>query len=110
MSVIYNNETHTGYGEWMSHTITAEAKDCAFCHENPEVLCEGCEGQMLGDGGSFLPQDTIDRIIGAQITTTTTTTTAATKTTPTEGAPGFAGISATAIIGIMYLMIRRRQI
>ena len=112
MSVIYNNETHTGYGEWMSHTITAEAKDCAFCHENPEVLCEGCEGQMLGDGGSFIPQDTIDRIIGAQITTTTAaaTTAAATETMPTEGAPGFAGISATAIIGIMYLMIRRRQI
>ncbi|KAF5420219.1 MAG: hypothetical protein C5S44_08790, partial [Candidatus Methanocomedens sp.] len=55
-------ETHTGYGEWMPHTITAEAKDCAFCHEKREVFCEGCEGQMLGDGGSFIPQETIDRL------------------------------------------------
>jgi hypothetical protein len=41
-------------------------KDCAFCHENSEVLCEGCEdeGHILGEGGSFIPQATIDRIIG----------------------------------------------
>ena len=106
MSTSYGDETHTGYGEWMPHTITAEAKDCAFCHENREVLCEGCEGQMLGDGGSFIPQETIDRIIGAHIATPTP---AATEPTPAEGVPGFAGIFAAVIIGIVYLMMRGRR-
>ena len=64
MDASYNNETHTGYGEWFSHTITADAKDCDFCHEDREVLCEGCEGQIIGEGGSFISQETIDRIYG----------------------------------------------
>jgi hypothetical protein len=106
MSACYGDETHTGYGEWMPHTITAEAKDCAFCHENREVLCEGCEGQMLGDGGSFIPQETIDRIIGAHITTPTP---APTEPTPEEGVPGFTGISAAVVIGIVYLMARKQE-
>jgi hypothetical protein len=103
MSTSYGDETHTGYGEWMPHTITAEAKDCAFCHENREVLCEGSEGQMLGDGGSFIPQETIDRLIGAHITTPTPT---ASEPMPAEGVPGFGGIFASVIIGIVYLMMR----
>ncbi|MEA1908398.1 MAG: cytochrome c3 family protein [Euryarchaeota archaeon] len=110
MSASYGNETHTGYAEWMPHTITAEAKDCAFCHENREVLCEGCEGQMLGDGGSFIPQETIDRIIGAHITAPTPAATeSATEPTPAEDTPGFAGMFAAAIIGIVYLMARKRE-
>ena len=44
MEAIYGDTSHKGYGEWFSHTVTDEAKDCAFCHENSEVLCEGCEG------------------------------------------------------------------
>ena len=104
----YDGETHTAYAAWMPHTITDEPKDCAFCHENREVLCEGCEdeGHILGEGGSFIPQATIDRLIGAHITPTPTP--AAAEATATEGTPGFAGIFATAIIGIVYLMIRRR--
>ena len=61
----YNNATHVGYGEYFTHAITKEGKDCSFCHDNPEVLCEGCEGEILGQGGSFIPQEIIDRIIGA---------------------------------------------
>ena len=110
MSASYGDETHIGYGEWMSHTITAEAKDCAFCHENREVLCEGCEGQMLGDGGSFISQETIDRIIGAHISIPALAATeAATEPTPTEGMPGFTGMFAAVIIGITYLMARKRE-
>jgi len=62
MEAIYDNATHMGYGEWFPHTVTDKAKDCAFCHESKEVLCEGCEGDILGQGGSFIPQETIDRI------------------------------------------------
>ena len=110
MDAIYDNETHTGYGEWFSHTVTNVAKDCAFCHENREVLCEGCEDQMLGDSVSFIPQATIDRIIGAHITTPAVTkpTSEPTESTPAEGAPGFAGIFAAASIGAVYLMMRGR--
>ncbi len=99
MSTIYGNETHTGYGEWMPHTITADAKDCAFCHEDGEVLCEGCEGQMLGEGGSFIPQATIDRIIGAHIATPTPT--------PEEGTPGFGVVVAFAGLLLAVLLFRR---
>ncbi|NMG82589.1 MAG: PEGA domain-containing protein, partial [Methanosarcinales archaeon] len=62
METMYNNATHTGYGEWFSHTVTDKAKDCAFCHENPEVFCEGCEGEILGEGGSFISQEKIDHL------------------------------------------------
>ncbi len=65
MTSAYNNATHTGYGAWFPHTVTDKAKECADCHENPEVLCKGCEGEILGEGGSFIPQEVIDRIIGA---------------------------------------------
>ena len=111
MSASYGNETHTGYAEWMPHTITAEAKDCAFCHENREVLCEGCEGQMLGDGGSFIPQETIDRIIGLTKPSPAmpAATEAATEPTPAKGMPGFTGIFAAVIIGITHLMARKRE-
>jgi len=59
-----DNASHIGYGEWFSHTVTADAKDCDFCHEDKTVLCEGIEAQMLGEGGSFISQETIDRIYG----------------------------------------------
>ena len=59
------SEIHHGYGEWNSHTITAEGRNCTFCHENPDVLGQGLEGQILGEGGSLIPQETIDRILSA---------------------------------------------
>ena len=101
MDATYDNEMHTGYGEWFSHTITDKPKDCAFCHENREVLCEGCEGQMLGDGGSFIPQTTIDRIIGAHITPTPT---------PTEvpDTPGFGFMVAFAGLLSAVLLFKRQ--
>ncbi len=83
----------------MPHTITADAKDCAFCHEDGEVLCEGCEGQMLGEGGSFIPQATIDRIIGAHLATPTPT--------PEEGTPGFGVVVAFAGLLLAVLLFRR---
>jgi hypothetical protein len=79
-----------GWGEWFAHTVTAEAKDCAFCHENKEVLCEGCKGEILGEGGSFISQETIDRIYGVSAPTEA----------PTQEPPGFEiafGIVALAI-------------
>ncbi|RZN15275.1 MAG: hypothetical protein EF812_03030 [Methanosarcinales archaeon] len=63
-AVCSNNKTHSVYFEFMPHTITKEAKDCAFCHNSKEVLCEGCEGQIIGPGGEFISQNTIDRIYG----------------------------------------------
>nr|CBH37853.1 hypothetical secreted protein [uncultured archaeon] len=66
MEATYENETHTGYGEWFPHTITKEAKNCTFCHNRSsgsEVLCDGCEGQILGEGGSFIPQVWIDWLL-----------------------------------------------
>ena len=98
MSTSYGDETHVGYGSWMPHTITDKPKDCAFCHENREVLCEGCEGQMLGEGGAFIPQDTIDRIIGAHVTPTPTTE---------EGIPGFG--FAVAFIGLVSVVLLFRR-
>ncbi|MCW3128640.1 MAG: cytochrome c3 family protein [Methanophagales archaeon] len=66
MTAMHDNATHTGWAEWFPHTVTNKSKDCAFCHENRAVLCEGCEGQLLGPpGASFIPQEVIDRIIGA---------------------------------------------
>lgn len=62
MEAQYDNATHIGYGEWFSHTTTDKAKDCIFCHENPEVFCEGCEGEILGKGGAFISQEKIDRL------------------------------------------------
>ncbi len=96
-----SNATHTGYGEWFAHTVTAEAKDCAFCHENKEVLCEGCEGEILGQGGSFIPQETIDRIYGiGTMPAETETEVPATATSEETSTPGFEiafGIVALAI-------------
>lgn len=62
------SEIHHAYGEWNSHTITSEGKDCVFCHENPDVLGQGLEGQIVGEGGSLLSQETIDRVIAADLT------------------------------------------
>jgi len=108
MEAIYDNATHMGYGEWFSHTVTDEAKDCAFCHESKEVLCEGCEGEMLGQGGSFIPQATIDRIYGMAMPTATPTAPPATPT-PTAKPPGFELIFAViAIAAVAYLVKKRR--
>ncbi len=58
------NMTHTGYAAWKTHTVTREAKNCTACHRSSEALCEGCEGQqILGEGGSFIPQEIIDWVL-----------------------------------------------
>ncbi|MCK4668161.1 cytochrome c3 family protein [Candidatus Dependentiae bacterium] len=102
-STSYGDDTHTGYAAWMPHTITDEPKDCAFCHENREVLCEGCEGQILGEGGSFIPQDRIDQIIGAHVTSTPVTA----EPTATKGTPGFGFVLAFAGLLLVVLLFRR---
>lgn len=68
MNVTLGNESHLGYGYWYAHTTTATGKDCVFCHENPDVLGQGLEGQILADGGSLLSQETIDRVLTADLT------------------------------------------
>ena len=103
------NATHTGYGEWFAHTVTAEAKDCAFCHENKEVLCEGCEGEILGQGGSFISQDTIDRIYGISTTPAETATEAPTEApAPTEEPAGFEVVICIGVLAIAAYLGKRR--
>jgi hypothetical protein len=107
MEAIYDNASHMGYGEWFSHTISDEAKDCAFCHRNPEVLCEGCEGEMLGKGGTFIPQETIDRVLAAPIETPAPTPVETPVATPTP--PGFELIFAVIAIAVVVLLAKRRH-
>lgn len=116
-----SNATHTGWAEWFPHTVTAEAKDCAFCHENKEVLCEGCEGQMMGEGGSFISQEKIDKIYWTAAATeepsvtpseiTATPTTATEVPTETEeSTPGFEAVFAvTGLLAVAYLVIKTRR-
>lgn len=102
-STSYGNDTHTGYAAWMSHTITDEPKNCEFCHENRDVLCENCEGQIMGEGGSFIPQATIDRVIGAHINPTPIPTKAETQ----KIVPGFELI--IAFMGLLSVVLLLRQ-
>ncbi|RJS72289.1 MAG: hypothetical protein CW694_03215 [Candidatus Syntrophoarchaeum sp. WYZ-LMO15] len=104
MEAFYDNASHVGYGEWFSHTVTDTAKDCAFCHESKEVLCEGCEGDILGKGGSFIPQETIDRIYGITAPTEAPTT-GMPEETPT---PGFGIIPALGGLALVVYLVRRR--
>lgn len=97
MTASYNNSTHTAFAEWTPHTTTTEAKDCEFCHENTEIFAGEIDGVILGVGGSFISQETIDRIAEAPIEV------------EAEGqdAPGF--VPFLGIIGILavYLLMRR---
>jgi len=108
-TTLCDNATHTGYGEWFAHTVTSEARDCSFCHDNPEVLCEGCEGDILGEGGSFIPQETIDKITGMAMPTEApaATPTEAPAATPTP--PGFELIFAVIAIAVVVLLAKRRH-
>ncbi|VUT27465.1 MAG: putative cytochrome c [Candidatus Syntrophoarchaeum sp. GoM_oil] len=113
IAAIYNNETHTGWAEWFPHTTTKEAKDCAFCHENKEVLCEGCEDQtpltMLGPGGSFISQETIDRIYGiSTIPAETATEVPATATPEETSTPGFEVVICIGVLAIAAYLGKRR--
>jgi len=104
MIATYDNKTHIAYAEYFSHTVSEKAHDCAFCHENKEVLCDGFEGQMLGpEGASFISSETIERIYGL-----TPTSTPSTSPTPTQ--PGFEAI-VFAIAGLLAIacMLRKRN-
>ncbi|MEA1956890.1 MAG: cytochrome c3 family protein [Euryarchaeota archaeon] len=103
----HDNKTHIGYGEWFSHTVTDKAKDCAFCHESKEVLCEGCEGDILGEGGSFIPQETIDKIYGKVTMPTKAPEPTEPAATPTP--PGFELIFAVIAIAVVVLLAKRRH-
>jgi hypothetical protein len=116
-AVCPNNETHSAYFEFMPHTITTEAKDCAFCHRDPEVLCEGCEGEILGpEGASFIPSEKVQDLLKVAIPSEPAETPAATPAetpaaTPAEtpAPPGFELIFAViAITVVVYLAKRRR--
>jgi hypothetical protein len=111
MTATYDNATHTGYGAWFPHTVTDKAKECADCHENPEVLCEGCEGDILGEGGSFIPQETIDKVLAVEMPAAAETPAASPAASPAEtpAPPGFELIFAViAITVVVYLAKRRR--
>ena len=115
MEAIYDDESHMGYGEWFSHTVTDEAKDCAFCHENAEVLCEGCEGQMLGKGGSFIPQETIDKVLTVKMPAAAATPAETPAAMPAEAPaatptpPGFELLFAVIAIAVVVCLTKRRH-
>jgi len=112
MTAAYDSETHTGYGAWFPHTVTDKAKECADCHENPAVLCEGCEGEMLGEGGSFIPQETIDKVLAVEMPAGAPAEPAATPAgAPAEPAatPGFELIFAVIAIAVVVLLAKRRH-
>ncbi|KGK99691.1 hypothetical protein LI82_00240 [Methanococcoides methylutens] len=98
MTASYNNSTHTAFAEWVPHTTTTEAKDCEFCHENTEIFVGENDGVILGAGGSFLSQETINRIAEAPIE----------EESDSEDTPGL--VPYLAIIGILavYLLMKRK--
>ena len=99
MEATIGNDTHRGYAEWNSHTITRDAKGCAFCHGGNETLyLVGYEGQIMGEGGELIDNETIKRVI--QI---------GEDMDPDDDAiPGFAGISALMVLlGLVYLLRKR---
>jgi|GEM_PF-1316652 len=111
-SVCPDNRTHSSYFEFMPHTITKEAKDCAFCHESKEVLCEGCEGQLLGpEGASFIPQETIDKVLAVEMPAAAETPVATPVETPaaTPTPPGFELIFAVIAIAVVVFLAKRRR-
>ncbi len=111
METAYDNATYTGYGAWFSHTVTDKAKDCAFCHENPEVFCEGCEGEILGEGGSFISQEKIDHLgeIFAAPAKTEAPAAEAPAAEETPGSPGFGIIPALlGLFLVMFYLAKRR--
>ncbi len=118
METEYKNETHVAYGAYFTHTITKDAKDCAFCHENPEVLCEGCEAALHEEGASFIPQEMIDKILAVDISAaakapaeaaTETPAAAAPAETPTARPPGFELIFAVIAIAVVVVLAKRRR-
>ena len=75
------------------------------------MLCEGCEDQipltMLGLGGSFIPQETIDKVLAVEMPAAPTETPAETPAaTPT---PGFELIFAVIAIAVVVLLAKRRH-
>jgi len=105
----YDSATHIGYGAWFPHTITDKAKECADCHENPEVLLsEGLEGDILGEGGSFIPQETVDKVLEVEMPAAPAET--PTETPPaTPTPPGFELIFAVIAIAVVVLLAKRRH-
>ena len=67
MNATVGNKTHYGYGEWYAHTTSTTGKECVFCHKNPDVLGQGLDGQIIGEGGALFDQATIDRILAADL-------------------------------------------
>ena len=112
-SSIYENETNILWVEWMPHTTTNQARDCKFCHENPEVICSGDEGMILEKKGSFLSEEEKDKISGIEISEEDLTESSEpTKTTPTaeEPTPGFEAIFAiSGVLGVAYLVRRFKK-
>jgi len=73
------------------------------------VLCEGCEGEILGEGGSFIPQETIDKITGMAMPTETAAPAEPTEPAATPAPPGFELIFAVIAIAVVVLLAKRRH-
>ncbi|WP_445475532.1 cytochrome c3 family protein [Methanococcoides methylutens] len=98
MTASYNNSTHTAFAEWVPHTTTSQAKDCVFCHENTEIFISDRDGVILGAGGSFLSQETIDRIAEAPLE----------GEAESEDTPFFVPYMAIIVILAVYLLMKRK--
>jgi len=73
------------------------------------VLCEGCEGQLLGpEGASFISSEKIQDLLKVAIPSEPTETPAETPAaTPTP--PGFELIFAVIAIAVVVLLAKRRH-
>ncbi|NQE04781.1 hypothetical protein C5S32_02815 [ANME-1 cluster archaeon GoMg1] len=109
METEYKNETHLAYGAYFTHTITKEAKNCSFCHDNPAVLCEGCEGAIHEEGASFIPQEMIDKILAVEMPTETPAALPTETPAETPAPPGFELIFAVIAIAVVVLLAKRRH-
>ena len=65
------------------------------------MLCEGCEGEILGKGGSFIPKETIEKVLAVEIPT------ASPIASPTP--PGFVLVFAVIAIAVVVLLAKRRR-
>ncbi len=116
MEAKYNethNETHIGLGEWYGHTATDEPKECDFCHKNAKVFLAGYtignDSQIIGEGGSLVDNETIERVLNAELIYAPEETPSADDATSGK-TPGFEAVFALAgLLAVAYLVLRRRE-
>ena len=70
MTMTYKNKTVTHWVERTPHTITAEAHNCSFCHDQPErFVTTDKGGKIMIDGGSFVSPGQIMKVQSERVKT-----------------------------------------